>query len=280
MPAVGLRKLVPPIAGTPSPYGLLGGCVEVVTASDLHELNGTDMLSLSCAEANPWYDCPPADSGLENPASKVFDRPATCSFEPVTAYAGVTCSTFGLTYEEGQQRALEQLAQGEQRVLEEHFMRRFLCTVADDLTPAAGALSVPAGVGALEGWLATNYGGQGVLHVPAGAAALLGHHRVLDFDGATYRTLAGNCVVIGAGYAANVGPATPPATGCVVAPAGEAWLYITPPVRVRRDSPALTTQDERRTINTSTNDRYALAETTFVPETACCIAAAVRVTLC
>jgi hypothetical protein len=66
----------------------------------------------------------------------------------------------------------------------------------------------------------------------------------------------------------------------VVAPSGEAWLYITPPVRVRRDSPGLAVREERYAVNTSTNDRYALAETTFVPETACCTAAAVRVTLC
>jgi hypothetical protein len=272
--------MVAPISGDPSPYGLLGGCTDVVTATDPHELNGTDTLSLSCADSNLWQDCPAPE--FPNPATKVFDRPRTCTYEPITVYAGVTCSTFGLSYEEGQQRALEQLRLGEQRALEEFFMTRVLCGYAtgNDLTPAAGALSVPAGIGALEGWLATNYGGQGVLHVPAGAAALLGHHRVLDFDGRrALRTLAGNCVVIGAGYAANVGPADP-GPGCAVAPSGEAWLYITPPVRVRRDTASLTTRDEGRSINTSTNDRYALAETTFVPETACCIAAAVRVTIC
>lgn len=282
MPA-GFRAFVSPISGDPSPYGLLGGCTEVVQMGNPHEGNGTDTLSLSCADSNLWYQCDTTQGSPtpDNPAAKVFDRPRTCTYEPITVYAGVTCSTFGLSYEEGQQRALEQLRLGEQRALEEFFMTRVLCGYAtgNDLTPAAGALSVPAGVGALEGWLAANYGGQGVLHVPAGAAALLGSHRVLDFDGDTYRTLAGNCVVIGAGYAANVGPADP-GPGCEVAPSGEAWLYITPPVRVRRDSPSLTTQDERRTINVSTNDRYALAETTFVPETACCIAAAVRVTIC
>jgi hypothetical protein len=187
--------MVAPISGDPSPYGLLGGCTDVVTATDPHELNGTDTLSLSCADSNLWQDCPAPE--FPNPATKVFDRPRTCTYEPITVYAGVTCSTFGLSYEEGQQRALEQLRLGEQRALEEFFMTRVLCGYAtgNDLTPAAGALSVPAGIGALEGWLATNYGGQGVLHVPAGAAALLGHHRVLDFDGRrALRTLAGNCV--------------------------------------------------------------------------------------
>ena len=85
--------------------------------------------------------------------------------------------------------------------------------------------------------------------------------------------------MIGAGYAANLGPADP-GPGCVVAPTGETWLYITPPIRIRRDTPSMTTREEKFTINTATNDRYALAESTFVPETACCIAAAVRVVIC
>ena len=285
MPA-GFRAAVPPISGEPSPYGLLGGCTEVVTTTDLHQLNGTDTLSLSCADANPWYQCDvtPGSPTPDNPASKIFDRPKTCEYEPVTIYAGVTCSTFGITYEEGQTRALDQLRMGEQTALERDFMTRQLCAYAtgNDLTPAAGALSVSAGVGILEGWLAQNYGGQGVVHVPAGAAALLTHHTLVDFQqpGASPRTLMGNCLVLGSGYMANVGPATPPATGCVTAPSGEAWLYITPPVRVRRDAPSLTSGTEGLTVNTSTNDRRALAETTFVVETACCMAAAVRVKIC
>ncbi len=270
--------MVDPISGDPSPYGLLGGCVDVVPMGSVHEGSGTDTLSLSCSDANPWQSCP--DPLFPNPAAKVFDRPRTCSYEPITVYAGVTCSTFGLSFEEGQARALEQLRIGEQRALEDFYMRRVLCGYAtgNDLTPVAGALSVTAGIGALENWLSTNYGGRGVLHVPAGAAAMLSRDQIVNWD--SRETLMGNCVVLGSGYAANVGPATLPATGCVAAPAGEMWLYITPPVRVRRDEPFLAIDSEARSINTSTNDRRALAETTFVPETACCTAAAVRVVIC
>ncbi len=279
MPAPGLRKSVDPIAGEPSPRGLLGSCVEVITTSDPHELNGTETLSLSCADANTWFDCPVAPD--VNPVSKVFDRPRVTSFEPITVYAGVTCSTLGMSYDEGQTRALEQLRLGEGRALEAFYQARSLCTYAtgNDLTPAAGALSVTAGIGALESWLATNYGGQGVLHIPVGAAAMLSRdHIVDDFD--SPRTLAGNCVVLGSGYAANVGPATLPATGCVTAPAGEMFAYITPPVRIRRDAPYLVVPNEGQGVRTSTNDRYALAESTFVVETACAIAAVVRLVLC
>jgi hypothetical protein len=272
---------VPPINGDPSPYGLLGGCVEVVQASDMHQLNGTDILSTACGSVDQWQDCAPQSvPPFPNPATKVFNRPVQCSFEPVTLYAGVTCSTFGLTFDEGQAAALEQLRLGEQRALEDFFMRRWLCPTADgnDLTPAAGALSVAAGVGVLENWLAVNYGGTGVLHVPAGAAALLSQDTLIRGDTGSPRTLMGNCIVLGAGYAANLGPDG--AGGCVVAPAGEAWLYITPPVRVRRDERSLTLANEGQSVRSTTNDRFALAESTFVTEVACCEAAAVRVKLC
>lgn len=281
MPAIGQRAAVPPISGEPSRYGLLGGCTEVITVTDPHELNGTDFLSTACGAVGQWQDCP--DPLFPNPENKTFDRPVQCSFEPVTLYAGITCSTFGLSFEEGQAAALEQLALGEQRGLEDFFMRRWLCTNADgnDLTPAAGALSVAAGVGALENWLANNYGGTGVIHVPAGAAALMSHATLVDFvtsGNGSPRTLMGNCLVLGAGYAANLGPDG--AGGCVVAPAGEAWLYITPPVRVRRDTAFLATTTEAQSVRSATNDRFALAESTFVVEVACCKAAAVRVKLC
>jgi hypothetical protein len=281
----GFRASVPPIVGRPSPFGLLGGCTEVITTTDLHELNGTQTLSLSCAESNVWYQCDATQGGTTptNPASKTFDRPRVCVAEPVTVYSGVECSTFGMTFEEGQIRALEQLRMGEQRALEDHFMRNWLCPTAagNDLTPAAGALHIAQGIGVLEGWLAQNWGGQGVLHIPAGAAALMSMHSLVDFvtETTSPTTLMGNCVVLGAGYMANVGPATPPATGCTAAPAGEMWIYATPPVRIRRDERVLMQSAEWQSVNTSINDRRALAETTFVPEVACCMAAAVRVSL-
>lgn len=276
MPHPGLRKYVDPIRGVPSPYGLLGSCVEVVDVTDFHELNGTEFLSLSCADASTWVDCPQPPAS--NPAAKTFTRPGVCDFDPVTAYAGITCSTAGLSFEEAQQRALDQLRMGEQRALEEHFITE-LCAMAagNDLTPAAGALSVAQAVAVLENYLATSYGGQGVIHAPAGAAAFMSRDRLVerDRDGGCPTTLMGNGVVFGSGYSVNVGGA-----GCTAADAGEAWLYVTPPVRVRRDERRLVMNAEPQTVDISRNDRYALAETTFVAEVACCEAAMVRAVIC
>lgn len=280
MPNAGLRAAVGPIAGDPSPYGLLGGCVEVVTAASVHELNGTDVPALSCAPAHPWQDCPDPAGGWTNPVSKVVDRAAWCSFEPVTAYANVECSVVGFHFEEAQAAALEQLRLGEQSVVEEWFMRRGLSWLAfgNDLTPGAGALHIVSGIGVLEAWLATEYGGRGVIHVPVGAASLMGRYHQLRPNVECPTTWAGNTVVFGGGYTANVGPAEAPDPGDV-APAGEMWIYATPPVRVRREDRHNVLNNEWQGVDTTVNDRTALAEATFVPEVACCTAAAVRVTL-
>jgi hypothetical protein len=278
--ANGFRAAVPPITGEPSPYGLLGGCVEVVNATDTHELNGTDLMPSACGAVNSWQDCP--DPAFPNPTSKIFDPTTTCEFDPVTLYAGVRCGTFGLGYDEGQTLAADRLRLGEQRALEDHFARRWLALHADDITPASGAVNVAQGVGLLEGWLADTYGGQGLLHVPAGAAALMGCCNVVTRTREVNcpETLMGNGVVFGAGYNINVGPPVPPATTPTPAGPCQAWLYITPPVRVRRDTPQLTFRNEGQSIDTTVNTRYALAESTFVVEVACCDAAAVLVELC
>ncbi|MDP4501058.1 hypothetical protein [Nonomuraea turcica] len=273
MPPAGLRKLVSPIPGSPSPHGILGGCVDIVDVSDEHEMLGTEFLSLSCSGAHDWNWCPDPDTP-PGPTEKTFDRPEVCTFPSITIYAGSQCSTIGQSYEEAVQRAREQLRMGEQRALEEWFMRDVLCPMAEDLTPGA-AVPVPQGVAALEGWLAEAWGGQGVLHIPAAAAALTGCCNVVQPDGDCPRTLMGNGVIFGAGYALNVGP-----PDCSQAPPGEAWLYATGPIRVRREAPQIVPDTDAESVRYTVNQRFVLAERSFVVEVACCRAAAIRVSLC
>lgn len=274
MPSAGLRKRVQAVPGVPLPHGILGDCVDVVDATDPHELLGTDWMPRSCADAHDFEWCHP--DGTSGPSPKQFDRLGPCSAPPVTIYSGATCNPIGWSYDEATEQATETLRMGEQRALESWFMREQLCTMAaaNDLTPGA-ALPIAQGVAALEGWLAETYGGQGVLHVPAGAAALLGCCRVVQLDQSAPRTLMGNCVILGSGYAVNVGP-----PDCAQAPDGEAWLYITGPIRVRREAPIIVPDTDAASVRTTTNDRFVLAERTFVVEVACCEAAAIRVELC
>ncbi|MFF6801132.1 cupin [Streptomyces sp. NPDC012616] len=274
MPAAGLRRRVAAIPGTPLPHGILGGCVDIIDVEDVHELLGTEWMPLSCAAAHDWEWCP-EDTTTPGPAAKTFERPGTCSASPITIYAGATCSTVGWPYSEAVQHARETLRMGEQRALEEWFARDVLCPMGIDLTSSAGAVSIAQGVAALEGWLAENYGGQGILHVPAGAAALLGCCNVVHLEDGVPRTLMGNCVIMGSGYAVNVGP-----PDCTQAPAGEAWLYVTGPIRVRREAPTIVPDSDAESFRIQTNDRFVLAERSFVVEVACCEAAAIRVVLC
>lgn len=259
------------------PHGILGGCTNVIDVPPdrAHELLGTDWQDFSCADAHPWQWCetPPPD-----PAPvKEYARPQLCTAAPVSIYAGVECNPIGRSYAEAVASAREALRMGEQRALEQFLMLDVLCPMAaaNDLTPAEGAVTVAQGVAALEGWLGEFYGGRGVLHVPAGAAALLGCCNLVHLDGGNARTLLGNCVVMGSGYSLNVGP-----PDCTPAPAGEGWLYITGPLRVRREGVFLVPDEDAESVQISTNERKVQAERTFVVEIACCQAAAVRVTLC
>lgn len=273
MPSAGLRRYVEAVPGNPLPHGILSGCTTVIDVTDAHELLGTEWRPLSCADAHDTTWCPP-DTDPPVP-EKVFARPGTCTGEPITIYAGSECSTIGWSYSEALEHATETLRMGEQRALEEWFMREFLCSTAVDLTPGSGALSIAQGVGALESWLGTEYGGIGVLHIPAGAAALLGCCGIVYMEGGNPRTLLGNCLILGAGYAANLGP-----PDCTAADPGEAWLYATSPIRVRREPPVPVPDTDSAAVDIRLNDRRVLVERGFVVEVACCQAAAVRVRLC
>lgn len=273
MPSVGLRRRVEAVRGTPLPHGLLGGCTEIVNVTDVHELLGTDYVPRSCAEAHDWEWCP--EEPPDPPAEKLADRPGFCSAAPVTIYAQATCNPISWPYSEAVDHVRETLRMGEQRALEEWFMREVLCDIGEDLTPVAGALSIAQGVGALEDWLGTQYGGQGVIHVPAGAAALLGCCNVVHLEDGNPRTLLGNCVVMGSGYSLNSGP-----PDCLPADPGEAWLYATSPVRIRQEAPVIVPGTDAESVRITTNDRNVIAERGFVVEIACCRAAGVRVTLC
>jgi hypothetical protein len=268
MPPPGMRRRVEAIPGTPLPYGLLGGCTTIIDIGDglgdddIHQLLGVEWLGLGCCLVHDTDWCP-ADGST--PAAKEFCRPQVESADPVTVYAGVECSTIGWSYAEAIEHVRAVLLLGEQRALEEAFWRH-IAPAAVDLTPAAGPVNIAQGVAALEGCLAERYGGVGVLHVPAGAAALLGCCNLAVKEGARLRTLAGNCVVVGAGYSAiNEGPDGTPAEP------GTAWLAITGPVLVRRGPLDIVPDRAGTSIDRRVNDRRVLAERTYVPATTCAV---------
>ncbi|MEZ7005835.1 cupin [Streptomyces sp. AD55] len=270
-----MKRRVAAIPGRPLPHGILGGCTEVIDVTDPHDLLGVEWMALGCCPVRDTDWCPPDESpgaepppGSHPPGVKEFCDPSHEDAEPVTIYAGVRCSTIGWSYQEATEHVRAALELGEQQAVESAFWRYTLAPRAIDLTPDDGPLSVAQGVAALEGCLAESYGGIGTLHVPAGAAALLGCCQVIRPDGDTLSTLAGNCVIVGAGYsAANSGPDGLPA------PPGTAWLYISGPVTVRRGPMDVIPDRAGASIDRRVNDRRVLAERTYVPATTCTVCA-------
>jgi hypothetical protein len=276
-----MRKRVEPIAGTPLPHGILNACTNVRDVEDVHELMGVEWMALGCCPVQQWHDpClteaeSPGEESPGEPVEKTFCRPEFEHATPITLYSGMECSTMGWTFEEAVEHARAAMDLGEQHGLEAAWWDTRLTTDVVDLTPPEGPVSPAQGVAALEGCLAESYGGQGVLHVPAGLAALLGCCNVLREDPATgsLRTLAGNCAVIGAGYSAmNTGP------GGIPAEPGTAWMYVTGPVHIRR-GPLDVIPDRSASVNIRTNLRSVLLERTYVVGTTCTVCA-VQVRAC
>lgn len=275
----GFEAFVEAVPGEPLPHGLLGGCVPIVDATDPHQLLGTQNRSVSGVGTAPWEWCPPGDN---QPASKTFTRAGFCTFNPVTIYAGTECSAPVMTFEESKELSLQTLELGASRALEEWFMRNVLCSTAVDLTPATATdgLSAASALSTLENWLGVNYGGRGLIHAPAGMGAQFGRDTLAmpDWCGedlCCLRTLTGNGLVLGSGYSVNVGP-----PDCTVAPSGQAWIYATGPLRIRRDQPNEIPPERAMAVNRLNNDQRTLVEQTFVIEGAICDVAAVRAIIC
>lgn len=277
-----MLKMVEAIPSEPLPRGILHSCAAVQDVDDVHELMGVEWMALGCCPVHVWEDpCLNGDAspGDESPGAsgeKEFCRPTVESGRPITVYAGAECSSLGWSYAEAREQVLATLELGEQRAVEEGMWRHVLAPDAVDLTPEEGPVSIAQGIAALEGCLAESYGGVGTIHVPAGAAALLGCCNVVHTDPETgsLRTLAGNCVTISAGASAiNEGPDGMPA------PPGTAWLAISGPVRILRGPVDVIPDRPGASVNIRNNDRRVLAERTYVVGTTCHVCM-VQIELC
>src|SRR5690606_23640735 len=137
---------------------------------DPHELNGVDWPEVGCGPSHDTTWCPPEGE----PGEKQFNRFGWDTAPPVAIYHGVECSTVGFSEADAEQAAREGLRLGEQRALEEWVQANVLATAATDVTPVGGPVNLSQSIALLEGELASVYGGVGVIHAPAGIAAMLG----------------------------------------------------------------------------------------------------------
>lgn len=115
---------------------------------------------------------------------------------------------------------------------------------------AGAAVSAVAGVGLLEEWLATEYGAQGIIHMPRMVAA--SGPAGIKPSGQTLRTVLGTPVAAGSGYD-GTGPDGTPATGTA------RWVYATPAITGYRSDVTVTEMFDR-----GSNDLIVHAERDYL----------------
>lgn len=157
---------------------------------------------------------------------------------PFNLYHLFRCSPVGLSEGDFQERARAAMRLGEGRALERVLGSLLpLREGAVDLTPTPGtAVSAVEGVAILEAFAGSSYGAVPVIHTPRDAGSLLFTAGAVIRSGTRLETGQGAYVASGGGYDALVGPPTDVEDPSTVVPAGvgEAWLYVTGQVVVRR----------------------------------------------
>ena len=202
---------------------------------------------------------------------------STITADPFIVYSDVLCSPVGMDDPRLKKFLYEQLAAGEQGVVESTFSTQ-ACAQAPglannaavvNLTPTPGTPVDPVkAVSLLENWLYARYGLPGVLHVPAALSAYfdflwIGNDR--DSRG-VWQTRMGTKISYG-NYSGNTPAGAAPT-------AGESWLYITGQVAIWRTADSdLFVTTIADTLNRATNQFTAVMEREYVVSFDCFIAA-------
>jgi hypothetical protein len=258
-------------AVTPYLYGLFS-VAQMPVDADEHWQCGVEYEPQACGPAKTWAD--PCDDDPLNPqAPKAADEGvALVTGSPFVVYAGFNCHLVGRSEADVQARAAQALALGEQRAVEQAYWTGEAGNYPLLADPAAvvlggGAVSPIAALGALEGYLGSNYGGIGVIHTPRAVVAWLSREGVLSRDRDRLVTDLGTWVAAGGGYAVNTGPDGTPAA------AGTAWMYATGAVVVRRSPVWLNPDSVAQALDRTSNLVHLLAERTYVITHECILAA-------
>lgn len=274
---------------TPLRYGLLSAADEVpTTGEDTKWQQGTVFQGDLCAVPATVTGGPCRTTSITK-SPTVTGIPSTAA-EPFSVYAWLACSPVGHgdQLEDLIRRTRLLLTNGEGRAVENVFwtgqasngiVRPHLAEDTPSDATAMGAMTVELQTAAtvvsgspvspvvalslLEGELAECYGGEGVIHVPAGAIAHLSNLGMIRAEGATLRTLLGNKI---AAYASGnrQGP-----TG--VAPgAGLAWWYATGNVVFRRSGIKELGTRPADFVGRADNSTVYVVERTYVLDWDCC----------
>jgi len=198
-----------------------------------------------------------ASSSSAANAAKTADGLEVVTGEGFTVYAGIDCRIVGINDPAG--TASRRLAGVEQRLVEEYVWEHMLAVPAAVLpTGSDTAVSLKAGIAALEGALGSTYGGVGVIHAPRSLSPYAADRYQIIRDRNKLRTSLDTVWAFGGGYTANTGPDGSEAG------VGEQWLYATGTAVVRRGEVFVPADYQSGATNLSLNDAMVIAERQYV----------------
>lgn len=197
-----------------------------------------------------------------------------------TVYAGFKCSLVGRSLVDAQSRAEAALAFGESRAVEYAYWTgsegndpHLADAAVADVLGGGTAQDPVCALGLLEGYLAKEYGGTGLIHSPVELASPWSE-RFVAGSNRRIETHLGTPIAFGGGYSeANTGP------DGTAAPAGTYWAYATGAVAIWRGGVSFEPQPTSQAFDRKTNTVELLASRTYVVSHQC-VTAAVLVTLC
>lgn len=222
----------------------------------------------------------PSEPSAKSANVELIDRGAT----PFTVYAKFDCSPVGIA--NAQKIATDALNRSESWQVERTFWTGLVdgkviafphLAANSEVDDAQGIMlqsaatvvtgspvDIATGLGLLESQLANCYNGVGVIHVPAVALPTLDAWGLVKASTGILKTLNGNLVAVGSGYAGT----SPTGAAATV---GTTWIYATGAVMMRRG--AVKIAPLRESIDRKNNTVEMIAERTYVLGWDCCHAA-------
>jgi len=251
---------------TPYRYGLFSAAA-VVDPADQREFLAGVQWEPPCVDAHAAAT--PAAMVPERPAMALRDGVDLVQAGVIRLYAGLTGQSAGR--DDLLDRARQALGLVEQQSLEHYVWTGDAGTspaLADAGTPvlagtAATPVALPHGVGLLEAFLADRTGSLGVLWAPRWLSGWFATGQLVRADGPRLTGPLGDPLVFA--QTTGVGP------GGVPAGAGEAWLYATGAVMVRRSTVLLPRLAD--VLDRTDNEVFAVAERFYTVGWSCAVAA-------
>lgn len=243
--------VIEPPMPRPLRYGLFAAVGALLPLTDHQAGGGVRYEPNTCGIAHSWpMDCPDDSPAEESPTEKVFDSiPGFVEAEPFIVYGSSQCGAVGTDAARAEERARENLENGEQFEVES----AMAAVLASQDVVLPNEPLVAGAVAALEQWLygTAAYGRIGFIHASPGVAALAAAEEQWVKDGNLYRTPYGTIWSVGGGYP-------------------EGTIFISGEARVWRSD--IDVPDPMQTFDRSINQWFTVAERTYAVAVDCLVA--------